>query len=103
MLCNKPELIKGKTVIEVGSGTGLLGCIAGSLGPKWLCMTDLPGLTPRLVKAAKENGLKEPGVKVRGLRWGKENEAAELLKDLWPGGGYPDVILVRAHYLRNRP
>jgi hypothetical protein len=48
VLCNRPELVRGKSIIEVGSGTGLLGCIAGSLSPKMLCMTDLPGLVPRL-------------------------------------------------------
>ena len=33
MLCRYPLLVKDKRVLEVGSGTGLLGCITAALGP----------------------------------------------------------------------
>jgi predicted nicotinamide N-methyase len=45
-----PELVKGKRVLELGAGCGLVGIAAGVLGAKEVVLTDLPYCLPLMKK-----------------------------------------------------
>jgi predicted nicotinamide N-methyase len=64
------ELVKGKRVLELGSGTGIVGLYAAKLGATHVTLTDFVDFNIECVKRnIKENGLgavSEP----RWFRWG---------------------------------
>lgn len=68
-LANKgPGFIKGRTVLELGSGTGLVGLVAGKLGGNvWI--TDQLPLLDIMRRNVKSNNL-ESSVVVSELNWG---------------------------------
>lgn len=49
------ETILGKNVLELGSGTGLVGLTAAALGAKYVELTDLPEAMPLLTQNIKAN------------------------------------------------
>jgi hypothetical protein len=50
-----PELIRGKKIIELGAGQGLVGVCAGLLGASTVCMTDLDYALPGCMDTVKAN------------------------------------------------
>jgi len=67
-----PDYFRNKRIIELGSGTGVVGltCSFTELGAEvWL--TDLPKLLPLLTHNAKINGL-EKNVHIESLSWGDD-------------------------------
>lgn len=61
--------LSGRTVLELGAGTGLPGITAALLGASLVVLTDLPPLLPLLRANAAANGVADR-VKVRELEWG---------------------------------
>lgn len=53
-------------MLELGSGTGLLGCIAASFEPKMMVMSDLAGACSRLERARGDNRIRYVIERVRG-------------------------------------
>lgn len=78
---NKPDLLKDKTVIELGSGIGLCGMVAATLGADAL-LTDLEAALKLLKHNVEENKKKFPAwkIQVQEFLWSKET-AEELCKD----------------------
>jgi predicted nicotinamide N-methyase len=69
-LCHFPHTLSGKrAVVEMGSGTGLLGCIVSRLGVPKTILTDLPHVLPRLKQAVTVN-CRGRDVQVLDLEWG---------------------------------
>ncbi|KAK6167978.1 hypothetical protein SNE40_021892 [Patella caerulea] len=63
--------LKGKTVLELGAGTGVVGLVAGSLGAH-VTITDLPEFLPLINLNIKENNeLFGDDVKAETLIWGQ--------------------------------
>ncbi|PPR02451.1 hypothetical protein CVT24_002000 [Panaeolus cyanescens] len=78
-----PEYIQDKTILELGSGTGLVGLVAGALGSTTTWITDQAPLLPIMNRNVILNSL-ESNVVVAELNWG-EPIPQEIPK--------PDIIL----------
>lgn len=61
--------LKGKSILELGSGTGLVGLVAGHLGGR-VCITDQAPLLDIMARNVAENGLSHT-VTVAELNWGE--------------------------------
>ncbi|XP_044476502.1 protein N-lysine methyltransferase METTL21A [Mangifera indica] len=81
-------LLQGKKIVELGSGCGLVGCIAALLGAQ-VILTDLPDRL-RLLKRNIETNLSHGDLRgsatVRELTWGDDPDQ-ELIQPL------PDYVL----------
>jgi hypothetical protein len=51
----RKERLQGSHVLELGSGTGLVGCGIAKLGASNVCLSDLPQLMPLLLANVKAN------------------------------------------------
>ena len=47
ILCQHPQLVQGKRILELGSGAGLVGCVAARIGARQTILTDLDRAVPR--------------------------------------------------------
>jgi predicted nicotinamide N-methyase len=73
--------IRQKTVLEIGSGTGLVGLVAAGLGAESVIVTDLGHLVPFLDRNIRLNGLAEV-VSAVELEWGNMSHISSVLKRL---------------------
>ncbi|KAF9817674.1 hypothetical protein IEO21_03330 [Rhodonia placenta] len=64
-----PAYFKDKTVLELGSGTGLVGLVAAKLGAPRVWLTDQAPLLATMRRNTALNGLAPP-VRVAELNWG---------------------------------
>ncbi|KAI0028306.1 putative methyltransferase-domain-containing protein [Vararia minispora EC-137] len=65
-----PRALKGKRILELGSGTGLVGILAGALGADvWI--TDQAPLVPTMHRNSELNAPLAPSVRVAELNWGE--------------------------------
>ncbi|XP_021841105.1 uncharacterized protein [Spinacia oleracea] len=70
--------LHGKTVVELGAGTGLPGLTASRLGARRVVLTDLPPLLPGLRNNVEVNGLDDVRVEVCELVWGADELPSQL-------------------------
>jgi len=71
--------IKGKTLLEVGSGAGIVGSVLAHMEPKNIVLTDQAPMVPLLranLEQLDESVLKR--IKVMNLFWSRENARAVL-------------------------
>ncbi|KAF8165063.1 putative methyltransferase-domain-containing protein [Crassisporium funariophilum] len=64
-----PQYIKDRNILELGSGTGLVGIVVGVLGAENMCITDQAPLLPIMHRNVSLNRL-ESRVTVAELNWG---------------------------------
>ncbi|XP_077234219.1 uncharacterized protein LOC143876404 [Tasmannia lanceolata] len=68
--------LSGKTVIELGAGTGLPGLVSGTLGAARVTLTDRPHLLPGLRRNVEANAeTLSSEIKVLPLEWGDDEES----------------------------
>ena len=90
LIAHCPSLVKDKSVIEIGSGLGLCGCVAAAAGASRVVMTDVDGDMLRLAPAsAGANGCDDV-VETMTLDWGR--------KESWPEGEFDVVIAADVLY-----
>jgi nicotinamide N-methyltransferase len=80
---NADSIIKGKTVLEVGSGGALPSILSAHLGAKYVISTDYPDtdLIQNIKKNIKENNV-QSNCTALGYIWGNEtNEIVETLQN----------------------
>ncbi|KAL7528516.1 hypothetical protein ACHAXR_002493 [Thalassiosira sp. AJA248-18] len=94
----KPEVVKNKTVLELGSGCGLVGIASGILGAKEVIMTDLPYSLPLMRENVERNKSswmgKSQRIECKECDWFQPPPMNELLGHTNKKGISPDVILV---------
>merc|ERR1711971_1467014 len=82
-ITKKANVITDKKCLEVGAGTGIVGCTLAYLGAQRVIMTDQPGVTDIVRENAKQlnayGGLFDAKVEVGELLWGEE-EAKKYLE-----------------------
>eukprot|EP01083_Nonionella_stella_P038004 103536_1 len=96
------QIFRNKNCLEVGSGTGIVGCTVAYLGANKVMMTDQPGVIDILSENAKQlneyNQLYDEKIKIGELLWGNE-DARKYVNDN-EGNGYDILIgsdLIYAH------
>ena len=101
-ITKKSNIFKNKNCLEVGSGTGIVGCTIAYLGANKVMMTDQPGVIEILSENAKQlnqyNKLYDKTIKIGELLWG-ENDAKKYINDNQKNG-YDILIgsdLIYAH------
>ncbi|CAK9135247.1 unnamed protein product, partial [Ilex paraguariensis] len=84
--------LRGKKVVELGSGCGLVGCIAALLGAQ-VILTDLPDRLRLLKKNVEANlyGDVRGSATVNELIWGDQLDL-ELITPLPDYGNKPHII-----------
>eukprot|EP00798_Chlamydomonas_sp_ICE-L_P007294 gene7294-410_t len=70
--------VKGKHIVEIGSGPGLVGLVAAGLGAAQVILSDLPHLLPNLEGNIKLNKL-EANTKCMELTWGEAKQIQHVL------------------------
>ena len=51
ILCDCPDIVRRKCVLELGAGAGLVGCVAACVGARQVILTDLGPAIPRCLTA----------------------------------------------------
>lgn len=100
-LCDHPQLLAGRRVLDLGAGTGLVGLVAAAMGAS-VTLTDVPRVLPLLtqnVAGATAGCWRSPSAhttpalagaaQVRPLYWGDRHDMDRLLAE----GGPFDVVL----------
>ena len=99
-LCERPQLVEGRCVVELGSGCGVLSIVAARLGARCVHATDLEQALLLLARNVWLNGTSAGqtqasdgggGVTVGCCNWGDTSHADCLLSQC--PGGRVDVIL----------
>jgi len=80
LLTNNSDSLLGKQILELGSGTGIVGLTAAAEGAT-VCLTDgAMSLLPMLEANVEENDLQHRA-RVRCLQWGDEEEIAAVASE----------------------
>ena len=74
LLQSKRELVAGKRIVELGSGTGIAGLACAALGAGRVVLTDLAENLPLLERNAARNGL---DVSVAAFDWNAPDTLGE--------------------------
>jgi len=80
LICESPDLVRGLSVVEVGSGIGLVGATCAAVGARRTVLTDWEGQLPLLLR--NQALLAEDGthVEVHQLDWGSDSNHCALLE-----------------------
>ena len=99
-LCDRgPEWIRGKRVVELGAGTGMLGIVAARLGAASVVLTDAPSelaLLRHNAQRANETRAETCETSVAPLAWGDSRAIADLAPPF-------DVVLCSDVLYQNPP
>jgi type I protein arginine methyltransferase len=66
-ICNNPHLFKGKTVLDVGCGTGILCMFAAKAGAKKVIGVDMSNIIIQARQIVEANGFKDSEYSYRNM------------------------------------
>ena len=100
-LCEHPELIAGKRVIELGSGSGAVGLVCAALGAASVTVTDMPDALELMARNVELNARPGgPEVRAAPCTWGDAQHLAALLAA--NGGGFDVVLCCEVVYQQSK-
>lgn len=88
-LCEEPGLVRGRSVVELGAGIGLVGAVAAALGAGRAVLTDCERAVPLLERNREVLAQDGVEVEVATLSWGEAEDHAAVLAD---GPGFDTVV-----------
>lgn len=98
-LCDNPALVRGKRVVELGSGSGAVGLVCAALGATLVVLTDMPEALPLISENAERNAsVHTCAVSVSACAWGERAHIDALL-----AASQFDVVLCCDVVYRNPP
>lgn len=74
LFAKQPQLVRGKRVLDLGSGTGIAGLAAARCGASEVLLTDMHGM--QLLQTNVEHNALERVVSVASLEWGNMHHIA---------------------------
>ena len=87
-LCETPDLVRGKSCVELGAGIGMVGMVASALGASNVVMTDIARAMGVLESNAARGRARSGAACSAGeLKWGDESQIDAV------GRGTFDVVL----------
>jgi predicted nicotinamide N-methyase len=89
-MCAHPDTVRGKRVLELGAGAGIVGLVCAMLGAEVVVITDLPGALPLIEANVQRNPLSDGRVVVMPCTWGDAAEEAAVVSR---AGGRFDVVV----------
>ena len=111
-LVSNSEFMKGKVVLDVGCGTGILCMLAVKAGAKKVIGVDCSSIIERAQKVIDRNGMSDKITLVRGrleeLKLPLEHDEVDVIVSEWMGYGLyfenmlSSVIYARDTYLSNQ-
>jgi predicted nicotinamide N-methyase len=69
-LASNRDLIKNKRILDLGSGTGLVGLLCARINALHVTLTDLPEVLDHLKENTELNSFKSSVVDIKALQWG---------------------------------
>jgi len=87
-----PELVKDKTVLELGSGTGLCGLVVSKLGASKVVMTDYNDEAISIIDINIDRNSQRSSCSAFKLSWGDEAQADYVRQQSLDGGLFDLVI-----------
>ncbi len=106
-LLQNPDFVRGKTVLDVGCGTGILCMFAAKAGAKKVVGVDLSSIIERSKRIVQRNGYADVITLVRGrleaTELPLEIEEADIIVSEWMGYGlYFENMLSSVLYARDK-
>lgn len=78
-LCDHPEMVRGRSVVELGAGIGILGAALAALGANPVVLTDSEQALPLLGRNKALLSERSVSVQVAELLWGEAAHHARVL------------------------
>ena len=93
-LCDHPEYVAGKRVIELGSGSGAVGLVCAALGAASVTLTDVPDALSLIARNVESNPPPSgTTVRVAPCLWGNSEHISAILNGTDGNPAGFDVIL----------
>ncbi|KAL1524490.1 hypothetical protein AB1Y20_019384 [Prymnesium parvum] len=88
--CANPDMLKGKRILELGAGAGIVGLVCAALGAELVVITDMPEALPLIEANVQRNSAVESQVAVMPCTWGDSEHENAILER---AGGKFDLVI----------
>ncbi|KAF2859350.1 glucose-inducible SAM-dependent methyltransferase Rrg1 [Piedraia hortae CBS 480.64] len=98
-----PSLPTGSQILELGSGTGLVGLAAASIFKTNVTLTDLPAIVPNLWRNVQANALTGGAATVAVLDWSNPSDLSLCDRGKVSPNSFPMILAADAIYSGKHP